>query len=365
MQLVQGMRKVPLRDRVAFNSMFVLEHLLPRSRSVKARRRRAHERVVEAVRRGGPGRRIEVERRRDLSPREFRRDYLRKGIPVVLEGAASEWPLMERWTFEEFRRNYGGETIKLVQREGLTDEEVVTDREYSEEIGFGEFLDLVLAGDAKYMRFSPLLERFPELLRHFDHAYFERLARSRIGMTFQMFIGGGGTLTPFHNAVSPFLFTTVAGTKRWLLVPTHYQAVMNPSVDGFEYGHSGVAVDLSNADEYPGLESIDHLEAITEPGDLLFVPSWMWHAVVNDDATIGVRCGFMYLPGLVRESFSLTFIRVFAGDLGLLRWFYYSFIDTNLPDRQQNLVTPKWFRFRRELDDGPVVGPSDSAGSVR
>jgi hypothetical protein len=347
MQLLPGMRRIPARYRLAYNASFAAEHFLKRSTRVRALRQAAQDRIVANVRAGGPGRTITVERRTDLGPKEFRRSYLRKGIPVVLAGEAAAWPLMTRWGFGIFREKYGDETIKLVQREGLTDDDFVFDKEYSEEIRFADFLDLVRSGGRKYMRFSPLLEQFPELMRDFDHRFFTRMIGrtigARLGHSFQLFIGGTGTITPFHNAMTPFFFTAVDGTKRWSLIPNHYLAVLAPRADGFQYNHSEVALDLSNSDQYPGLESIEHLEAVLEPGDLLYVPSWMWHAVANESPAIGVRCGFMYLPGMIREGATLTFLRIFAGDPNVFKWLYYSYIKTDLPDRTDMLITPKWF----------------------
>src|SRR6185369_3439023 len=148
------------------------------------------------------------------------------------------WPLSERWTFAEFDRRFGGETIKLIQRKGVAaDDEVVEGREFSEEIGFGAFLKQALEGGQKYMRFSPLFERFPELLSDFDHSYFRGMVGNSLGMSFQCFIGGRGTFTPLHNAITPFFFLNVRGSKRWALIPNHYLAVLNPSADGFGYNH--------------------------------------------------------------------------------------------------------------------------------
>lgn len=345
MRSVPQMRKVPLGARATFNASFLLSHYARRSERLEAVRERSRRQLADHVRAGGPGRRLEVERRADLSPEAFRADYLTKGIPVVLEGAAASWPLMTEWSFDAFRDRFGDQAIKLVQREGLTDDDVVFEREYSEEIGFGEFLDGVLSGGRRYMRFSPLLEQFPELLDDFDHEYFKRMLETPFGQSFQLFIGGSGSVTPFHNAITPFLFTNVAGEKDWTLIPSRYLGIMNPIPDGFSYNHTDLDLDFANAEDYPGTESIDYFTTTTRPGDLLFVPSWMWHGVRNRSATIGVRCGFMYLPGMAQESLTLLLVRLFAArNPNVFQWFYYSYVNTNLPDRDDHLIHPRWFR---------------------
>jgi hypothetical protein len=182
-----------------------------------------------------------------------------------------------------------------VQTKGLSDDEFIDDREFTEELGFREFLDQVENGGMKYMRFSPVLEQFPELLNDFDRRFLRDMpGRFSFGTTFQAFIGGPRTFTRMHNAPTPFFFVNVCGVKRWVMIPNRYLAVLDPPAEGRGYNHSDADVGRADPRRFPGFESIDRFEVRIEPGDVLYVPSWMWHSVQNDSATIGVRCGFVY-----------------------------------------------------------------------
>jgi hypothetical protein len=338
------MRDVPRRQRAAFNTLFFLEHWFPRSERLRRRKEAVRARIVEQVRRGGTGKVLAVDRRRDLSPAEFRAQYLRRGLPVVLAGAGRDWQCTREWSFDNFRRRFGPETIKLVQRKGVApDDEIIDGREFSEEIVFSEFLDQVLEGGRKYMRFSPLLEQFPELLNDFDQGFLRSMPGNNWGTTYQLFIGERGTFTPLHNAITPFFFVNICGTKRWAFMPGTYLAVLDPPAEGVTYNHSAADLGMSNLDRYPGFDCIDRMEAVMEPGDILFNPSWMWHCVQNESPTIGVRCGFVYPPGMLRESLTCTSIRAFAGNPSMLKTAWYSFVKTDLPNRDSLLVTPKVF----------------------
>ena len=343
--MTRGIKHVPLRSRAAFNAAFLLEHYFPNSDAVKRAKEAARSRIVECLERSGPGKVTAVERRAALSPREFRHRYLPTGIPVIFENGAASWPLAS-WSFDGFRRRYGNERIKLVQRRGVAaDDEIVTGREFSEEIGFDAFLDHVQNGGGKYMRFSPLLERFPELLDDFDHDFFRRMSGNRWGLTYQLFMGGSGTFTPLHNAMTGFFFVNVCGVKRWELIPNHYLAVLNPSADGFGYNHSKAQADMSNAEEFPGLTSIDRMQVVMQPGDILFLPSWMWHSVKNDSPTIGIRCGFVNVRGMLAEAFTLSFIRLFAArNPSTFEALYYTIFKRNLAERDRWLLTAKLIR---------------------
>jgi hypothetical protein len=339
-----GMRRIPLWQRSQFSALFFLQHWFPGSDLVRRGKEAARRRVVASVRGGGIARVLEIERRRDLSPEEFREGYLRRGIPVILEGAGRSWKCTREWSFENFRRRFGGESIKLVQRKGVApDDELVDGREFSEEILFSEFLDQVLRHGRKYMRFSPLLEQFPELLDDFDQDFLQGMPGNSWGTTYTMFIGAPGTFTPLHNTITPFFFVNICGVKRWQFIPQAFMAVLDPPPDGLTYNHSAADVSFSNLDRYPGFDCVDRLEAVMQPGDVLFNPSWMWHCVQNEAPTIGVRCGFIYPRSMVAESLTLACVRAFAGNPSMLKTAWYSFVKTNLPSRDKLLITPKVF----------------------
>ncbi|MBI3784761.1 MAG: cupin-like domain-containing protein [Deltaproteobacteria bacterium] len=346
MEAFPGMNRIPAGERAAFNLLFLLEHYFPKSRRIQHMRESARRRAVAHLQRGPKGKLIEVQRVKDISASDFRKSFLSKGIPLIIENGSANWPLASRWSFEKFHQRYGHETIKLVQRKGVAaDDEIIEGKEFSEEIQFGAFLDQVTNGGTKYMRFSPLLEKFPELLDDFDHDFFKRMAGNSWGLTYQLFMGATGTFTPMHNAMTSFFFVNVCGIKRWALIPNHYLPILNPSADGFGYNHSKAQADLSNVTDFPGLECIDRMEAVMQPGDILFLPSWMWHSVRNEAPTIGVRCGFIYPKGMATEATTLSFIRLFAArNPSTLEALYYVLFKRNLPERDKWLLTAKLIR---------------------
>lgn len=341
------MKRIGPRDRALFNVLFALQHYLPKNDFVREQKELVRRRIAEAIRTQGRGQVFQVDRVKaaDLSPEEFRRHYLGQGVPLLIEGAAKEWACARQWGFDQFRARYGHEKIKLVQRKGLSDDDYIDEREFTEELGFGEFLDQVLSGGRKYMRFSPLLEKFPELRHDFDASFFRKMSGNRLGVTYQLFIGGAGTFTPLHNAMTPFFFVNVTGVKRWALIPTHYLAILDPDADGFGYNHTEADLDAPDLERFPGFDCIDRLETVMQPGDVLYNPSWMWHCVKNEAPTIGVRCGFIHPKGMVEESLTLTFIRLFAArNPTMLEALYYAVVKPNLAERDFWLLTPKLFR---------------------
>src|SRR5438309_11361590 len=117
------MRDVPLRQRGVFSALFFLQHWFPRSKRVQRRKGAVRPRIIEHVRTGGKGRLLNVERRKGLSALEFRAQYLRRGLPVILDGAARDWTCTRDWSVDNLRRRFGTETIKRVQGNGLAVDE--------------------------------------------------------------------------------------------------------------------------------------------------------------------------------------------------------------------------------------------------
>lgn len=226
-------RSIPVADRGLYNALFAMQNFMPRSERIQQWRDSVRLRIADHLRRGGPGKVHEIQRVRGLSAEDFRAHYLATGTPVILDRAAAEWPCTKKWSFDSFRERFGAATIKIVHHKGLSDEGGDHEGEYSDVLNFGAFLDQVQAGSSKYMRFSPILEQFPELLQDFDREFLRTMPGwMSLGTTFEAFIGGKKTFTPLHNAPTPFFFVNVCGVKRWSMIPNHYISVLNPPADG-------------------------------------------------------------------------------------------------------------------------------------
>jgi hypothetical protein len=342
-------RPISIWNQSEFNAVFLLRHLIRHSKQLEHRQTQTRNRIGDLLKRQGPAPMREIARRRNLSPEEFRREYLWKGVPVVLEQAAAEWPSSRTWGLEALKSKYGDRTLRIIFQRGLTDHMPLGTREYAETIQFGEFLDDVQASRSKkYLRFSPILEEFPELREDLDLDYLTSLPDHSFGMTFQAFVGGKGTYTPLHNASTPFFFVNVAGVKRWALLSNDYLPVVDPHPSGFSYNHSDADLVCPDNTRYPGLDCVPRESAVLEPGDILYLPSWYWHSVQNESPTVGVRCGFLYPRSMVGESPLLALVRILgAREPSLLESIYYQFFKQNLQERTTLLTTPAIYRVRR------------------
>ena len=342
----QADTRISLKDQWSFNAIFFMRHFLPDNARLRRWSEEVRRRTAEAVEGRGPGAVVPVERVPGLTPAEFQRRFLSTGTPVIFPRAAAGWPSAERWTLDEFKRRFGDKTIRLVHQQGLTDDELDPDEiERWEEMNFGEFLDQTIEPGGKYMRFSPLLEQFPELLDDLSQDFLKTMPGRTLGQTFMMFIGGPKTMTPMHNSPVPFFFVNVTGVKKWRLVSNRWMPLLDPAPSGFGYNHSGADFDAPDADGFPGLGSVDRWEATLEPGDVMYVPSWLWHCVANETPTIGVRCGFISPRGAWAESPALFTVHILAArNPTVWEGLYRAFIKKDFKDRDKMFASPSVLR---------------------
>jgi hypothetical protein len=223
-----------------------------------------------------------VERRRQLSHREFLREYAKANRPVIITDALGNWPALGKWTPGFFAARSPRKRIKF--KDGS-------------ELLMKEFIDRVsvssAANPAPYWTNAPLDEHFPDLMGDIDPrlVYFEpnwgarrylhkgMQASLQRGATIEIYIGGeGGSFPILHwDGLSTHAFLMqIYGRKRYYVWPPEdtpfmYASEETPNVSPIR--------DVQNPDleKYP-LFAKAHLSSfVLEPGEMLFMPSRWWH----------------------------------------------------------------------------------------
>ena len=284
-------------ERFRYGYFQWMDHWLGRDRVFKLHnksRRRLyrdfHERMKQEGVKGGL---VEIDRRSDLTPEMFQKEYIDKGLPVVLEGKAAKWACVQNWSLDYFKERYGEEEILYVNHDSLGEE--------YEKMSLAEILDGIREDKSKYFRFYPLLQRHPEHLKDFDYEWLLKFRhRWNWNENFQVFIGGEGSETQLHNASSCNLFTQVYGEKKWVLYPPYYTMVLDPDPSHNVYRVTSARQGTlfkpfePKYDEHPLFRYIDGVKVHLKPGDVLYNPPFWWHAVQNVTDSIGV--GYRWLP---------------------------------------------------------------------
>jgi hypothetical protein len=243
----------------------------------------------------------QVDRRRNLSNREFKREYQMAGRPVVIENATEGWKAASSWTFEFLKSRYGDTPVETYHfaNGGYSPDRV-------ELMPLGGFIDKILAADWKtfpcyvrddwklFIKHQELLAdyRIPEYF--FDWfkflPSFMRLIYPRI------FIGPKGAVTPLHDDIwgTHAWLAQLVGKKRWFLFPPDQKELLH------DYKVCPEEPDLGR---FPLYRKARPLEAVIGPGDIIFVPGGWPHYVVSLDPTISITHNFMG-PGCLGTTLS-------------------------------------------------------------
>jgi len=295
-------------QRLAWDALWVLEHVAGGRRLERAlapARDGLRERMAARLSRRGPGGVAPVERRRDLDPETFWRDFVRPCRPVVLEGAARDWPAIARWTPRFFAERYGATPITLI-RAAREDAAEFGESGYIAAAGETTLAEVVAdmeAGRETYARFVPILNEDPRLEEDLDRRMVDRLRpRGAVGTYYQLFMGGAGTTTSLHNAIGSNFFVEVHGEKTWWLFPPVYNAVFDPPLKRAPFFFSGLDPEHPDLARYPLFRHVHGLTTTLRPGDILYNPPFWWHHVRNPTASIGVGVRFYDVPSILRAS---------------------------------------------------------------
>jgi Cupin-like domain len=284
-------RNIKISLRIEYGLILIIEHFLGKDRSKKLlanRRRKFYHKLHENLKKYGEGKIIPIERRKDLSLKEFKEHYVRKGIPVVIEGAAKDWDCVKKWSLDYFKELHGTDEIVLASQEYMNDVQTIT---------LADVIDNIRSGGNKYYRFYPLLDRHPEHIKDVDYKWLlERKNRFSLFDAFQVFIGGKGTMTHIHNANPPNLFVQAYGQKDWILYSHYFSMIIDPEpvrnvYRNAPYKKDGVPFDPFNPNyETPNTlyKYIDGYSVSLQPGDVFWNPPFYWHTVKNPTDSIGI-----------------------------------------------------------------------------
>jgi hypothetical protein len=298
-------RNLTRGQRFKYGFYQLTDHFFGRKKIFSNGRKKFYEGVLENMKKHGEGKIMPIERRKDLSLKEFNDHYVKKGIPVVLEGAANDWPCVKKWSLEYFKELHGKDEIVLVDQGNA---------EYPYELTtLADVIDNIRGGGSKYYRFYPLLVRHPEHIEDFDYKWLrERRSKPIWFDAFQVFIGGEGSYTALHNANQSNLFVQVCGEKKWVLYSHYYSTVLDPSPVRNVYRS---APDKTGAGPFNPFQPdynapnelykyLDGYSVHLKPGDILWNPPFYWHAVKNTTDSIGV--GYRWLSPFY--SFKTSFL---------------------------------------------------------
>jgi hypothetical protein len=238
-----------------------------------------------------------VEKRSRVSREEFMERYVRGCRPVVLTDMARDWPAMQRWSFDEFKRRYGSMTVQVQGGRESDDNFEVNKVAHRRETNFAAFLDRVSTSGVsndEYLTANNELLRRPEFMGLLDEVGVlpEICDQSALKRAASLWIGPAGTRTPLHHDTLMLLHTQIVGRKRWRFVSPLSGPNLYNDIDVYS------PVDFENLDleRFPNAAKVKVLDVVVEPGETMFLPLAWWHQVTSLDKCISLSFTNMAFP---------------------------------------------------------------------
>ncbi len=310
-------------DWLRYNLYFFLEHILGYSKFQEilgASRRRFYFKIRDQLKSSQRGGSCEVEDvGRDLTPKGFLQKCFKPVLPKVFRGAAYNWDAVKKWDLDYFKDKYGDKDIIITDNQGLIDPR---NQQEFQSIKLGQYIDALKKGSLTYLKFSRLIDENEELKQELDLFW---LRKFKLPLSFReetyLFIGAKGTITPIHCGFTPNLFIQISGQKKWVLYEVGDRIFLDPRTERTFYYYSNADPYNLDDERFPLLKYAKRYEVTLNPGDVLWVPPFVWHQVENPTDSIGLAYRFNSVPTTMRSSKLLTLLFFLATKPSLLEHF--------------------------------------------
>lgn len=234
-----------------------------------------------------------VERFSGGDPERLEREYLSRGIPVVVPaqdtGDASA-AAAAVWSLEALRAAYGECAIDAEETE-----EVYVGRRARRRLPLASVIDGVLAGDVtlrwKGLEMLSAIPAMAATLAASPPPSDALLPPSTASTRRALWLAPKGTMSSFHHDGNADNFNwQIHGRKVFLLVPPRH------FVNVYAYGSAESPINpfAPELARFPRFADASALEATLEPGDVLFIPKYWWHCVYAAAASVSSSTWFSH-----------------------------------------------------------------------
>ncbi|SKB73848.1 Cupin-like domain-containing protein [Sphingobacterium nematocida] len=270
-----------------------------------------------------------VDKISEITPKDFVRDYLNKGQPVIIKDFISkDSACWSKWSYDYFKEIAGSEKINVYGKE-----EESQNYAASPPVGkmtFAEYLDKISSEPTELRLFLfNLLKIRPELKK--DVVYNDVTGGKVIQGLPYMFFGGEGSATRNHFDIdmSHVFISQFQGYKRIWLFPNDQSDLMYKLPYNF---HSITNLKSSSTDVYPALKLLDGYEAVIGPGETCYMPAGWWHYIQYET-----------------EGYSIS-VRALANSLGeKLKGARNLFITRHFDDTMRKIFKDRWLDYKVQV----------------
>lgn len=219
-----------------------------------------------------------IDKRKNISKKELYHEYVKKGLPVVIQDGTKNWEAMNKLTPDYFKKNYGN-LEKKIGNQNFT---------------LAEIIDRMLEENPE--RPSPypcninIQKVVPELLPffkpHIHYGFHNRVFNPLVPKPFlkgtevcELYFGGKGSFFPTLHIDALYLHTQITqiyGRKEFYLFPPEQTQFMYPRADNPKLSSIENPID-PDFSKFPLFKNTKPLKIMVEPGETILFASGWWH----------------------------------------------------------------------------------------
>lgn len=256
-----------------------------------------------------------IEKIDNISPEDFKNNFYKPGVPVVLTSLAKQWPAYHKWNWDFFKDVVGTKRVGIYNN--IKSDAYTPINKADDYTSFGEYIDMVRKGPAEWRIFLfNIFSHAPQLAQ--DFTWPDHLMKGFIKRVPMLFVGGQGSITHMHFDIdmSHIMHTQFIGRKKVLLFPFEQQHRLYRKpfevlslADFSNYYKSDGKPDL---EQFPALKLAKGFEVTLEHGDTLFMPAGYWHHMEYLDSGFAMSLRALQrnnIPGVLKGAWNLVGMR--------------------------------------------------------
>jgi len=166
-----------------------------------------------------------------------------------------------------------------------------------------------------------LFNKYPVIREMLQYTRLEPYLKMKVGYE-QIFVGRGGTGSPFHHAAVYNMFYQVDGRKQWWFIDPYDTFLAYPFV---YFGRAANFLFCLWPNEYnekafPLFKYCPVYSTVLEKGDVLFNPPYWWHSIKNvSETSVGIASRW-HTDGIAGHKMKMT-----EEDYDIYRWGSFAF----------------------------------------
>ena len=208
----------------------------------------------------------------------FQREYVDRGLPVILVQAAASWPCVNQWSLDYIEKRCGANPITLRHIDSTAD------RTSSKATNMASYLNSIRRDTycPEYLSEVPLSVAMPQLTDEVPSDPYTGITSSAT----TVMLGARTYAACHYHTLSEAISTQVVGRRRFVLFAPDQRAYLYPRkfwhrsrLRNFSY------IDFLHGDlaSWPLLQQAQGYEGILAPGDSIYIPVHWWHTVFSLD----------------------------------------------------------------------------------